>query len=96
MNRTLRTIEIPIDENRNSIEFRAKLSTLEFQFLSVTVCGAAASITFLEREGGGEANQSFFLYTGDQSVRCPERNSHLASFVRGDETYHLFGLKSLN
>lgn len=96
MNRKLRTIKIPIDQNRSSIEFRDKLSTLGFQFLAVTICGEVACATFLERDGGGEANQSFFLYTGDQAVRCPERNSHLASFVLDDKTYHLFGLTSLN
>jgi hypothetical protein len=92
MNKRINAHVIPVDENSDTSEFRLKLSTHHYLFLTIVVKENQAIASFEEEEIGSGANQSFFLYKDGQIIRS--KGSHLASFVLRDETYHLYGQKT--
>ena len=92
MNRRINPHIVPVDENSDSSEFRLKLSTHAYRFLSIAVKDHQVIASFKEEEVSNGVNQSFFLYRDDQIIRC--KGSFIASFTLRDHTYHLYGTAS--
>jgi hypothetical protein len=92
MNRRINPHIVPVDENSDSSEFRLKLSTHAYRFLSIAVKDNEVIASFEEEEVGNGGNQSFFLYRDGQVIRC--KGSFIASFTLREHTYHLYGTAS--
>lgn len=91
MNRHIRAIELPVNQNLESSEVRLKLSNARWVFLRVVVVQGKPSAIFEEEGGRGESNRSFFLYRNNQELRCRPDLQWLDSFVFGEDIFHLYG-----
>lgn len=94
MNRRIKSHEITVDQNSPVTELRLKLSTLGFKFLTVTVIDGTIAATFEEQDSDKSCNESFFVFNGDQAIRCPERYEYLTSFTADGQVFHFFGYRT--
>lgn len=94
MKRRITSHEIAVDQNAPETELRLKLSTYGYKFLTVTVMDGTVQAAFEEQDSEKSCNESFFVYQGDQAIRCPERYEYLASFALDGLLYHLYGSRN--